>query len=489
MTTNKSICWIAICCLLLGGLSIGCDGSKVKSASKAQSTSVGSKITRSRKLDLLAIGVPEFGDEIVRQWSAKQDGELSIVHMPMVEFEALRREEGKLSFGSDYDLIVFPASVNADLYSAELIREIPKEVVDEQVFNRTGILRHFRRAFVRHDSEVRSICLGGLPPVLLYRKDVLEKLGVERPTTWDELASALGKIEKSKGDFEGLESGFLIPTKEGDATKIFLARAASEIRSLGKLTTCFDRKTMKPLLDQPPFERALKDLKSLARESVAAGELSSEDVFLRFAEGKCAFAFARPIVADPLSDEQIERSVTWGVMGLPGSREVFDLKEGQWTRRREGEKFAVNSMEFEVINIGVSTRTAKAKDSFEFAVWLAEKQISSKVLPELTGPLRASHLGRIDRWLNLEDVDRDFQDGLSDWNTAMHEEKVVFMFPQLLRRSEYLGVLDESVAEFLAGEGDDVGSVLSEVLDKWESLTDEIGREAQVKELSRTSGL
>ena len=173
---------------------------------------------------------------------------------------------------------------------------------------------------------------------------------------------------------------------------------------------------------------------------------------------------------------------------LPGSRQFFDLKDRQWQRRRQTDSFSVNSLEFDVFNIGVSQRSSNAKDAFDFAVWLVEKRISGNLLRGLTGPLRAAHMGRIDRWLNLEDVDRDFQDELTGWQTGMHEEKVVFMFPQILRRSEYLNALDESVGKFLTGEGDPQ-QVLEKVCQRWDELSKEIGVDAQVKELSRTSGL
>ncbi len=487
-TRNRSKHWIGLGCLLLGMLLPGCGEQKSASTSIDSAQPSGGSV--SRPLSLLAIGVPGFGDEIARQWSAKRDGVLSIEHMSMADFENLRREEGKLELGAEFDLVVFPASINADLYAADLIREIPKEVVDNDVFNRNGILRHFRRAFVRHNNQVRSICLGGSSPVLLYRKDILKKLDVKPPETWEELARVFDKVEQAKGGFEGIESVFLMPTGEGTAAKMFLARSASEIRSLGKLTTFFDRRTVKPLLDQAPFVRALKDLKALASESIASGEeLSSEEVFRRFAQGRSVFALGRPIAATPLSDQEIEGSATWGVMNLPGSKEFFDFKDSKWKPRQPGEKYAVHSLDFDVFNIGVSTRSALATDSFDFAIWLVEKKISSTILPSLTGPFRASHLGRIDRWLKLEDVDRDFQESLSDWNRAMHEEKVVLLFPQILRRSEYVGVLDEKVAGWLEGSGEDPGAALKEVADQWERLTDEVGREAQRNELANTSGL
>ena len=115
--------------------------------------------------------------------------------------------------------------------------------------------------------------------------------------------------------------------------------------------------------------------------------------------------------------------------------------------------------------------------------------MSSRILPPISGPFRAAHFGQLERWLNLEDADRAFLDELSDYYVESHQERVVFLFPHILRRTEYLKSLNVAVTEFLAAENSDAKKALTEVSSAWEKISQQVGRENQIKALSGTSGL
>ena len=486
---SNSIAWIMVACLGWIVLSCGCDN-RPKTPTAPDDDSSAVKAASSRPLKVLAIACPNFDGEVIRQWAAQRDGELSVQRMTLSEFGELGGESGKLDLPTKPDLILFPAAVTAELHAAEVLREIPKSVTSDETFNRKGILRHFSKSFVRHANSIRSVSLGGTGPVFLYRKDILEKTGTRLPRTWEEFSLLIKKVEQQKKDITGLESVFLMPTSESWPARTFLARSAASVRARGKLTTVFDRKTMVPLIAETPFEQAIVDVKKLAQESLAKSEaLSPEDVFQEFADGKAAFAFTIPRISEPLSESAIENSANWGVMPLPGAKRFYDMKEKQWQRRRSDEKLAVSSIDYDVFNIAVCSRCSKPQDAFEFILWLTEKRMSSRILPPISGPFRAAHFGQLERWLNLEDADRAFLDELSDYYVESHQERVVFLFPHILRRTEYLKSLNVAVTEFLAAENSDAKKALTEVSSAWEKISQQVGRENQIKALSGTSGL
>ena len=231
-------------------------------------------------LKLLAIGVEGFGDDVSRQWGAQRDGELKISHVSLDEFSDSE------TMPEDVDLVVHPASISVDLISRKLIREVPSDLLRNEKLNRTSILQHFRKSLVRHDDKTWSVSLGGHQLWLLYRKDVLAAAGIELPSTWSELSRAIDELKTAEAAKE--MKPILVPTADSMAAQVFMARVASSIRDQGKLTSFFDRKTMKPMITLAPFEAALKDLKAWTGKST--DELSNAKVFADFAKGKSVFA-------------------------------------------------------------------------------------------------------------------------------------------------------------------------------------------------------
>ena len=210
-------------------------------------------------LRLLAIGVPDLSEEVSRQWAAERDGELEISHLSLEDFESTDGLSG------DIDLVLHDSSVSADLISQNLIRVFPRDALGSEEMNENGILLHFRKALVRHDDKTWSVSLGGKQLRLFYRSDILESVGISPPETWEDLDRAVEKL-KTADAVKGMAS-IMVPTANGMAGQMFMARAASQIRDQGKLTSFFDRKTMKPTIDSPPFVNALTSLKALTSET------------------------------------------------------------------------------------------------------------------------------------------------------------------------------------------------------------------------------
>jgi multiple sugar transport system substrate-binding protein len=61
------------------------------------------------------------------------------------------------------------------------------------------------------------------------------------------------------------------------------------------------------------------------------------------------------------------------------------------------------------------------------------------------------------------------------------------MFPRVKGHEEYLSALDDGVRQFLTGT-QSAQATLESVAETWDSVTDKIGREAQIKEFKRESG-
>ncbi|MCP4779110.1 MAG: hypothetical protein GY880_33255 [Planctomycetaceae bacterium] len=69
-----------------------------------------------------------------------------------------------------------------------------------------------------------------------------------------------------------------------------------------------------------------------------------------------------------------------------------------------------------------------------------------------------------------------------------HERGVVLMFPRIPQASRYLEVLDLAVRRVVAGE-EEAQAALDRVAERWDEITDEIGRDSQRKRLRQVTGI
>jgi ABC-type glycerol-3-phosphate transport system substrate-binding protein len=457
----------------------GCD-SQTKSGFATDEATEEVYVVTPDPLGLLAIGVPEFGDEISRQWSAQRDGELKIMHMSLEEFA-----ESKVST-ENVDLIVHPSSINVDLVSRKLIRVFSSDVMDDDDLNRWAFLEHYRKSLVRHDDKTWSVSLGGQQMRLMYRKDILKAADISVPSTWEDLGKAIEKLEEVDAA-KGMKP-LLVPTTGGMASQTFMARAACMIRDPGKLTSFFQRRTMEPTIASAPFVTALEDTKNYAAKT--DGKLSVAEVFAKFAGGESVFAIGWPILSDEIDTEALEaESANWGVVRLPGSEQFFDLKESRWQARDRDDETQVDLLGVKATNISIADLTANQKDAAEFVIWLTEKRNSQKLLQGIGAPFRATHVAKIGQWYSMEQIDRNFWNQFADSVQETHESRIFLMFPQIPGKRQYLKLLDDAIVGYLESTDADAKETLEKVAESWDALTEKLGRESQIEQLRCGNGI
>jgi hypothetical protein len=436
-------------------LLVGCDSRDTVDLADEEQVEVA--IRTPDPLKLVAIGMPDFGAEVARQWSARRDGELTIEHVTIEDFA------NSSDSIVEADLVVHPVSLTVDLVSKELIRPVPKKVWTDEELNRDGMLRHYRKSLVRHDDQLWSISLGGKQLFLLYRQDLLEKYQVKVPKTWSDLSEAIAKLEGRKDEL------------------------AASVRDQGKLTTFFDRKTMQPMISAAPFVKALDDMRRLA--SFSESRLSPADAFKKFATGESVFAITFPAMypGGEVPDFE-EASDSWGIECLPGDAEVYDMKEARWERRPKQQRNRVDTFGLNAANVSVTASTSNANDAFEFATWLVSKEMSESLLSGLTGPFRATHLARLGKWSGVDQLGRDFVERYTDAIRETHDSELVFIFPQIPGKQQYLDAINEAVVEFVGDDKADAKSSLEKLGERWEAITESLGRKEQVAQLRKSSG-
>jgi len=279
----------------------GCD-TKPKSGFETAEETAETVDAKPDPLNLVAIGVPDLDEEVAKQWAAQRDGDLNISHVSLDEFL------NAPTLAKDTDLLIHPSSILADLVSSDLIRAFPRDALSSEEMNLESCLAHCRRSLVRHADKTWSVSLGGHQLRLFYRTDILKSAGINPPKTWQEFNRAIEKLKTDDAAKDLLP--VVIPTSENIAVQVFLGRVASLIRDRGKLTSFFDRRTMKPTIAAPVFAQVLDDLKmyhQFGGESFTMGE-----AFQTFADGKAVFAIGWPVFDVQPDGETLEQeSINW----------------------------------------------------------------------------------------------------------------------------------------------------------------------------------
>ena len=459
-------------------MTIGCKPSDSELSKQDEQTVV----EKPAPVSLLLVGAEKLGPEIKRQWLARRDGQLSCVNMSVAEFLA-----DVPAAIAEQDAIVYPPAMIGQLVADDRILEVPKNTWKDNEFNRK-LLRNSRTISITYGRKRWALPLGSPHLCLMYRADVIQALKAKPPTTWSEffaLAETLRNLEEltdSEGQALPLEVD--MPASPGWAANSLLAVAAARSRSQGKLTTVFDMKDASPLINTPPFVDALNEIKGVF--SSHPQQRSPKEIAVRMFSGETAMAVGWPsatffdeTTGDPNENVQI--------ISLPGSKRWYDSEQQKWQQRNE--PLAVDLLGVSGLNISVLRTTDDPNNTFDFAAWLADKQIALTTVSRsaASGPFHNSHLGDVFRWSG-EQLSQDTGNAFADLIAESQDRKVYFLFPRIPGNFEYMSALDSAVKECLKQQSS-ARNCLNGVAEKWSEITDRLGAAQQKGALRMNTGI
>ena len=163
-------------------------------------------VVRPPSMQLLVIGDSQLGEIISRQWSARQDGDLTVVTQSTEEFVA-----GKYELKGGTDIVIYPTGMLGELESRDGILALPRWLWDSEELNRKELLRHHRLSLIRHGDESWAVPLGGPQLGLMYNLDTLNNLDQAPPDNWEQLTELATKL-KSTADLKD-DNGDPLPTR------------------------------------------------------------------------------------------------------------------------------------------------------------------------------------------------------------------------------------------------------------------------------------
>ena len=441
------------------------------------------------ELNVLVVGDSKIGPAVKRQWSARRDGTLKIFDKTIDEFE-----KDDFSMGKDIDVIIYPPSLMGELISrsrrgantdSSLTKwELAPSVwSDDEYLNNREILKHPRSTIVRFDGEVAAVPLGNPQLVMFYRADVLKALGVDVPKTWEQFASLTDKLSETSDlkaeDGSDLPTSIGIPMAESWAGITFLARAAANIRSRGKLTVFFDREDMNCILDSPPFVLAMSEFaKSFAK--VESLEQSPEEVYRDMVSGKLALAITWPSGAFEVNSDSESPKVIEAIeiARIPGSTKWYSEADG-WRERDDSDSIHVELLGYSGFVASPNPFSGRSLTAYEFLKWLPSKSISLATVAKSSqsGPFRASHLGNPAQWTG-DAISPNAALQYADVIREINNDNVVLQFPRIPGYDQYMVSLGETIRNCVKGE---LGAeeAMKKAKSDWDAISEKLGVENQ----------
>ncbi len=397
----------------------------------------------------------------------------------------------------NYDIFVVISMWQGMLFADNHIEPVPQWVKDKIDWD--DVLPIYKDSVLSYNNKAYGIPYDGDCINLYYRKDIFENeqyrekffkehgFELNPPKTWEEYKIIAKFFNNWDWDNDGeKEYGNAVLRKKGDIAMLqFFATAAAYAKHPEDKAYFFDIDTLKPRLTTPAFQKALEDyIELLDYAPDGAVSFAGHDVRNNFVTGKVAMAidwadlgiYAAQNKISIISSDQV------GYAQIPGSNKVYNANTKQWEQRYNQVSSISGSW-----SIFINKDSKYKKLAFEFAAHMGSKELTSKLVAlsgNAVNPSRFSHFKEAKEWIQSGFTEESARRYLDEITKSLTNKNVVYDIT-LPGAGEYYQVLDEEVYEALKGNLS-VKEALQKVSDKWEKITDKIGREKQIEYYKRS---
>lgn len=429
---------------------------------------------------ILVLDDPPLAKAISRTWQERGEGEIEVSERTSDQVIDSPRKV------LDADVVVFPAGMMGELAERDLIVPLESELRRDPNLALNDFLPAVRHTLMSWDRQVMGASFGVPQLLLLYRTDLLERLQVAPPTTWEAYYDLAAKVQDPTvfGDLIEAPNDWLGVCEPGGrwAGELLLAQAFTYLGESSTASSLWELRSMKPKLASPPFERALQ---RMAGAQVHRTLETPQACFHALLQGKCAMAVCWPTGAGLKDLDLPKKRLPVRVAKMPGAEEVYS--GSQWESRPTGKPNRVILWGVDGRMISVTRDAQRRQAAAQRLVWLSGKEWGEMVgvASNATMPVRMSSRG-LSSWTGNSLSD----DGLASLSEALTEgeepEKAMTTI-RIPGRRQYISALAEAVES--AQSGQPVNEVLRATVQRWDEITDDIGRDDQRAALGKSLGL
>ena len=355
------------------------------------------------------------------------------------------------------------------------------------------------------DGKTYRISIDGDCHTFSYRKDYFTDAAItaatgvtEVPNTWAKVDAFTKALKGQKDPLTGGDAfGFLDPLKYGwgGFGFYFLGdRAAAYAKHPDDKAWLFDPDTMKPRVNNPAFVQAIQDVMDLIAAGVYPPDQINADpnatAFSQFLAGTGSMVCWWGDVGSnaKTNDSSIVGDVT-GFSINPGADKVYNSKTSAW---EEKENFAPN-MAYLGWGVYVTSRVSgdekKRKAAWSAAAHLGGKDLSLWMAAYPSGfqPYRNSHFNYEE--YEAAGYDRAFLEDYLSSNADSYNHPNAAIEPRIPGIFQYYSIAEDELMKGVAGQYKSAQETADAIAAAWEKITDQIGREGQIKLYKASLGM
>jgi len=441
----------------------------------------------------------------LKPWEAYTGAKIEWIDLAQADYNA-RLQQAIATETVDFDILEMGAPFEGDVCGKGLASEMPDWV--KQLIDMDDYVHYLKAPVGTWAGKTYRISIDGDCHNFNYRTDYFADPGLakawkdeghagkwEVPNTWQKVQEVTKFLGGKK--FQGMDAyGYLDPAKGwGGFGFYFLgSRATAYAKHPDDKAWLFDAETMKPRVNNPAWVRAIQDVID-ALPSEPPNQLNADPGttgFQQFMAGTGSMLVWWGDIGSNVktSDSSVVGDVT-GFSILPGSDDVYNSKTGKWDTLPSGPNFAPNMA---YIGWGIYVMARVDGDSKKHkAAWSAAAHIGGKDLslwaaayPSGFQPYRQSHFN-IDEW-TAAGYDKAFITSYLKSQSDSYNHPNAAIEPRIPGIFQYYSTAEDELAKIYAGqysaqEGAD------RIAAAWEKLTDQIGREKQIKLYKASLGL
>ncbi|MBN3926854.1 extracellular solute-binding protein [Nostoc sp. NMS4] len=399
------------------------------------------------------------------------------------------------SGASKYDAATLVSPWMTDFAKAGYLENLTQHVQSDTALQWDDVAPFFQNFSATYQGRTYAIPLDGDFHIAYYRKDLLEQAKLEPPSTWEEYLAIAKRFHGKdlNGDGQPDYGSCIDRTFNGtNAAYFFWSIVSPFLQSQGTAQgTFFEPQTMKPLVNNQAFARAL-DISKQERDYGSPQGTTQRDVAKElFIRGRCALSVywgdIGTIAINPAISKVIDKV---GATITPGTTQVLDRKTGKLVAcdkftcpyNIEGinhAPYAAGGGWVGVVNAKANSKVKDAAYSFiSFISQPAQSNVDVTIGDTGFNPYRISQFNNQEAWIKAgmtSDAASKYLGGIS---VSLNSPNMVLdlRIPQNQRyQTELLGsVLIDFLTDKITRE-----EAIQRIEKGWEQITNEVGRESQ----------
>ena len=441
----------------------------------------------------------------LKPWEKYTGAKINWIDLAQADYNA--RLQQSIATGTvDFDILQAGAPFEGDICGKKLTSEMPGWVADQ--IDLADYVGYLQAPTGTWDGKTYRISIDGDCHNFNYRTDYFENEELakawkdeghsgnwEVPTTWQKVTE-VSKFLKGKKHAGFPAYGYLDVQKGwGGFGFYFLGSIATAYaKHPDSPAFLFEPDTMKPMVNNPAWVRAIQD--TLDRRDCQPPDQINADPgvtgFNQFLAGTGSMVSWWGDVGSNANTS--DESLVAGNVGfdiLPGSDDVYNWQTGKWETLSSGPNYAPNMA---YIGWGlycmktIDSDSAKRKAAWSAAAHIGGKEVSlwMSMYPSGFQPYRNSHFN-ISEWTGAGYSEAFASDYLaSEADSYNHPNAAIE--PRIPGIFQYYSIAEDELSKIYAGQMD-AQTGADNIAAAWDKITDQIGRDSQIKLYKASLGL